>query len=352
LLDFEPNNIINQDLKKIISAELPWHKLKDKKICITGATGFLGSYLVKTFLALDEVFNLNLKINCIIRENKRVQARLKHCSLKNNIRFFETNILYPLPLILSESNFFIHAASIASPKFFGQFPLQTLEANVIGTYNILKSLKASYLERFLYFSSGEIYGLQKDDNLQINEDSYGYLDHLKLRSCYSESKKMAENICLSFSFEKNLQFSIVRPFHTYGPSIDLNDGRVFSDFVSDVLNCKDIILKSNGNSKRSFCYITDATIGFLTILLKGKNKEAYNIGNPNQNISVKELASKIISIVPEKKLNIKYMDHPTSYLKSNLTEALPSIEKIKKLGWIPKIDLKEGFSRTIKSFEK
>ncbi len=352
MFDFEPNNIINQDLRKIISAELPWQSLKDKKLCITGATGFLGSYLVKTFLALNESFNLNLRINCIVRDLNRIEKRLKYCSSKNNINFYESNIIEPLPLIVSESNFFIHAASIASPKYFGKFPIETLEANTIATYNILKNLKENYLEKFLYFSSGEIYGIQKNDNLQINEDSYGYLDHLQLRTCYAESKKMAENMCQSFSFEKNLKFSIVRPFHTYGPSIDLNDGRVFSDFVSDVINNQDIILKSAGHSKRSFCYISEATIGFLTVLLKGQNKEAYNIGNPTQNISMKDLASKIISIVPEKKLKIQYNDHPINYLKSNLSEALPSIEKIKKLGWNPKIDLSEGFSRTIKSFEE
>ena len=116
---------------------------------------------------------------------------------------------------------------------------------------------------------------------------------MNVRSCYAESKRMGEVMCVSWGQQYNIHTVIVRPFHTYGPGISFDDGRVFADFVADAVLGRDIVLRSDGLAQRSFCYISDATIGFLTVLLKGDRGEAYNIGNPEAEMSIRELADTI-----------------------------------------------------------
>ena len=211
--------------------------------------------------------------------------------------------------------------------------------------------KKNKVKTFLFFSSSEIYGINKDFNtLSIKEDDFGIIDPLKIRSCYALGKKMGENICLSWSEQYGVNVKIVRPFHTYGPKMNLNDGRVFADFVNNCLNGEDIIINSDGSAIRSYCYVKDAAIGFLKILLFGENKLAYNLGNPQESHSVKELADIIIK---SSKKNLKYKlqnVEKTDYLKSELNRLVPSIEKIKKLGFNPKTSALEGFEKTIKSY--
>ena len=165
-------------------------------------------------------------------------------------------------------------------------------------------------------------------------------------------RRMGENICIAYSHQYEINFSIVRPFHTYGPGLNLNDGRVFADFVSDVVKKKDISVNSDGLSRRCFCYISEATKAFLAVLLNGSNREAYNIANPNAEISIKDLAKVLKESFPKrvKSINFTKTNKNTAYLPSQIKKSYPSIEKISKLGWTPKISIKNGFERTINSF--
>ena len=134
----------------------------------------------------------------------------------------------------------------------------------------------------------------------------------------------------------------------------LNDGRLFSDFVADIVQKRDITLFSEGNAIRSFCYISDATVGFLSVLLKGNSSEAYNIGNPEATISVLELANRLIALFPKRNIKINKKTRPKSsvYASSNIEISYPDISKAMELGWRPKISLEEGFKRTVRSFNE
>ena len=207
-------------------------------------------------------------------------------------------------------------------------------------------------ERFLFVSSGEVYGDPVNPDELVSESDYGFLDSMNVRSCYAESKRIGETMTVSWANQYDIHASVVRPFHTYGPSLSLNDGRVFADFVSDIVNNRDIVLKSHGDARRSFCYISDAIIAILSVLLQGEKNEAYNIGNPDTEIAIKDLASELIALFPEKQLKVKFKIKPENndYLKSPVNNCSPSIEKIKKLGWSPEIGTKDGFKRTVESF--
>lgn len=343
------NTIIKEDITTIINRFKDWEKLKNKIILISGANGFLPAYLVETFLSLDNYFNT--KVIALVRNKQKAEKRFSHWLNNSNLLIIEHDVCNEFNYS-DRIDFIIHAASQASPKYYGTDPVGTLNANVLGTINLIKLAKEKNVESFLYFSSGEIYGEVKAEDIPIKEDTFGYLDCANVRACYGESKRMGENICVSYFHQFGVKAKIVRPFHTYGPGMSLDDGRVFADFVANIVNKQNIILNSDGSAIRPFCYLTDATLGFLTILLNGENGQAYNIGNPNEEYSILELANTLVNLYPELRLKV-IMNKSTdtnSYLKSPIKRNSPNIEKAKKLNWEPIVSVKEGFKRTIESF--
>lgn len=344
------NKIIKEDIVEILSNFKQFDYFNNKTILISGAAGFLPAYLVETFLSLEPMYNI--KVIALVRTLEKAEYRFSHWLNDSRLKIIKHDICFPYET-KEKIDIIIHAASQASPKYYGIDPVGTLTPNVVGTINLLNLAKDHNVDSFLFFSSGEVYGEVSIDDIPINENTFGYLNPTNVRACYGESKRMGENICVSFYSQFGVNAKIVRPFHTYGPGMLLNDGRVFADFVSNVINKENIVLKSDGSAIRAFCYITDATLGFLNILVNGNNGEAYNIGNPNETKSIYELALIISNIYPKLKINVvKELQELSdiNYLKSPIMQNSPNIEKIKKLGWYPRISTSEGFKRTIDSF--
>ena len=344
--------IIQEDLENIISENLPWAELEGKNILITGANGFLPAYMVETILHInDKKFSKKAQVIALVRNIEKAQKRFAQYIGRDDLLFLVQDVSEPINLD-QKIDYIIHAASQASPKYYGIDPVGTLSANVLGTNYLLKIARQNLLKSFLYFSSSEVYGKVSEDKNTINENDYGYLDPINVRSCYAESKRMGENMCVSWKHQYGIPTKIVRPFHIYGPGMSLDDGRVYADFVSNIVNNNNIIMKSDGKSRRSFCYLRDATIAFFKVLFEGKEGEAYNVGNPNEEISIIELAKRLIKMFPEKKLKIvESSENIEGYLKSAVLRICPDITKMNKLGWFPKISIEEGFYKTIKSYK-
>ena len=347
------NNIIISDMDFIAQSSLSWKVLQNKTIMVTGGGGFIGSYLIKSLLHINKKHNLDLSVICVARKIDSVNHRLIEYLKEKNFKVILHDISNPLPNNFPNANFIIHAASQASPKFYGVDPIGTLSANSLGTLNLLNHALKIKSEKFLFISSAEVYGDPVNPDLSISEKDYGYLDPINIRSCYAESKRIGETMTVAWGNQHNIYTSIVRPFHTYGPGLSFNDGRVFADFVSDIVNNQNITLKSDGSAKRTFCYIRDTVSGILTVLLTGKKNEAYNIGNPDTEIAIKDLATILVNLFPQKQLKVKFEieTQNMNYLKSPISHICPSIEKLKKLGWTPLVDIKEGFTRTIESYQ-
>jgi len=346
------NPIILEDLNQIAMAQLPWAILRNKTVLVTGGGGFLAAYLIKSLLIINQLHELNMSVICVVRSLASARVRLADFLNSPNLVVVKHNISHPLPSDFPRADLIVHSASQASPKHYSVDPVGTLLANSAGTMYLLDHAVTSRTERFLFFSSGEVYGIPIDSNRPVGELDYGYLDTMNVRSCYAESKRIGETMCVAWAHQHGLDTSVVRPFHTYGPGMALDDGRVFADFVADVVAKRDIILKSDGLAIRPFCYIADATIAFLTVLLKGEKAAAYNVGNPDAEISIRDLAAEIAELFEERGIKTRF-EVPaieTPYLKSPISRSCPSIEKIIGLGWSPTTGIADGFRRTIQSY--
>jgi UDP-glucuronate decarboxylase len=342
------SNIISEDIDYVLNTKLPWERLKNSCVLISGANGFLPAYLVYTLDELNRRFNYNIKIIALARNEAK--ARNKFSDLSGNFELIIQDVVNPVSYN-GAVDYIIHAASQASPKYYGVDPVGTLNANTIGTNNLLELARKNKATKFLYFSSSEVYGIIGNDKIPTSENEFGFIDPANVRSCYAESKRMGETICVSWSHQYGINVSMVRPFHTYGPGMDLQDGRVYADFVSDILNSRDIVMKSEGTAQRAFCYLSDATAGFFTVLLNGADREAYNIGNPSQEISILNLSEKLVGLFPEKKLKvIKFRNEKSDYLPSQVNRNSPDIAKAMALGWKPVTTIESGFKRTVESY--
>ncbi len=344
--------ITKEDLEFITSSNIPWESLEGKNILITGANGFLPAYMVETILYLNEIkFKEKATVFAIVRNKKRALKRFSNYKNIKELKFYVHDVCKPLK-IKEEIHYIIHAASQASPKFYRKDPVGTLCPNALGTYYLLNLAKEKNVDSFLFFSSGEVYGNVDETKIPIKEESYGYVDPIDVRSCYAESKRMGENMCISFFKQFDVPTKIVRPFHTYGPGMKLDDGRVFADFISNILNKEDIIMKSDGSAIRAFCYLADAVSGYFTVLLNGKNGSAYNVGNDKCEVSILNLAERLVKLFPEYNTKVIRKERKNSiYLESKINRSSPDISKIRSIGWEPQYSIEEGFKRTVQIFE-
>jgi UDP-glucuronate decarboxylase len=344
--------IVEEDLESIIRQPLPWEKLAGKTVLISGAGGFIASFMAMALLRLNDVrADRKTKVIGVVRDREKALSRFSGYTGRDDLRILARDIRTRID-IGEGIDYIIHAASQASPRYYGSDPVGTLSANVFGTAGLLESARENRVAGFLFFSSSEVYGRAGENSAPIREDAYGYLDPLDIRSCYAESKRMGENMCVSWSRQYGVPVKIVRPFHTYGPGLDLEDGRVFADFVSDIVHERDIAVKGSGRARRAFCYLADAVAGFFAVLLKGQNGEAYNVGNDMCEVSITELAHILAELFPEKHLRVVRGTEAESpgYIGSRVERSCPDISKARSLGWEPVTGIKEGFLRTVRSY--
>ena len=343
-------NTIEKDANEIINNRLPWELFKNCTFLISGATGLLASYMLETLMMLNNIKNYNIKIIALVRNRVKADKKFYNHRNRKNLIIIENDVCAPL-IINEKIDYIIHAASNADPQYFFSDPVGTIKSNTIGTINLLEIAKKCKSKCFFYFSSGEVYGDIFDKHQGgIKEDDYGVINHVNIRHCYAEAKRMGEAICLSYHNQFKIPTSIVRPSHTYGPGIDLNDSRAFASFLNYVIKGQNIILNSDGLAKRSYLYLMDATLAYLTIMLKGSPFGIYNVGNSYE-ISILELANIVIKASANKNLKVEF-SKDFKINSSPSKNGLLCIDNVTSLGWKPSTNELEGFKRTIKFFNE
>lgn len=316
------------------------NQLQGKSILITGATGLVGSVLVE-YILQDK--DLSCNIYAAGRNAERANKCFARYADDKRFHFFQYDVTKPLSCSVN-FNYIIHAASNASPNFFAESPVDVIMSNINGVKNLLDYGRIHKMERFLYVSSGEVYG--EGDGRIFTEDYQGYVNPNSPRSCYPMSKRAAETLCAAYSKQYGINYVIARPCHIYGPNFTESDNRVYAQFIRNVLNGEDIVMKSSGSQFRSWCYVEDCVSAFLYILLKGENGQAYNIADNSSNISIRELAEMIAEIGGKKVI----MQLPTDAEKAGynvVTKSVFSTQRLESLGWKVKGTMKEKLETTI-----
>ena len=347
---------LNDDLLYIINTcEHEFNEMSGSNLLITGGAGFLGYYFIQSILKWNELRIDGNKIKLYILDNfvRGMPSWLGDLKKDNNFDIINQSILDPLPDNFKDMNFIIHAASIASPIFYRKNPIATMDANVNGLRNILDACVSSNrkVKGILYFSTSEIYGDPTNDQIPTKESYRGNVSCTGPRACYDESKRYGETMCVTFSQQHNLPIKIARPFNNYGPGLKITDGRALSDFARNIVERKDIVLLSDGSPTRTFCYVSDAIIGYFKILVIGRSGESYNIGTETPEISILELAKKCISVGKEVfgyEVGLSFLESSDkNYLADNPNRRCPDISKAKEeLSYAPAISIEEGLFKS------
>ena len=344
------DSIVQEDMQELLVRQLPYDNLKDSKILITGASGMLATYLTYFFMFLNKEKSYNIKVFALVRNAEKAWERFDEFRNDNNFQLVVQDICAPLE-IEDNIDYIIHAAGNASPYFIMNDPVGIIKANTIGTMNVLEYAKKAKTKKVLYTSTREVYGKMPGNTKEITEGTFGSMDPTELRACYPESKRMSETLLQSYAHQYKVPYNTVRIAHSYGPGMVLNnDGRVMADFISDIVHGRDIVLKSTGEAKRAFCYITDAVSGMLYVLLKGKEGEAYNIANETEEKAIKDVAQLLTDLFPESKSKV-IIDIPSeaSAGYSKMGRVKLSTSKLEKLGWSCGTDLAKGLEKTVNS---
>ena len=336
------NKIIYEDCIDIIN-NISYEKLKNKTFLITGASGMIGSYLSFVLKVLNDEFHANIHLLLNVRNKNKLPQELLD---DDNVEVIEQDVITPFRYD-KKIDYIVHAASPASPKIMVDHPFEVNAANTVGTYNTLMLAKEKQVLSYLFISSREIYGEPIDNINYFYEDGLlGQVNPLVARNSYAEGKKAAENMCVSINEEYQINTKIVRLAHTYGPGMSIYDGRVQADFLKNVINSENIIMKSEGKSLRTYTYIADAIKGIFKVLLDSKDI-VYNISDDKE-ISIKELAEVLVSLSNNQSKLVINIDESLKKGSSSFTRGILSNEKIKKeLNWYPKYNVYDGFKRTI-----
>lgn len=355
-----PQEVINKDLAYIYNnLNEEFARISGKKILITGGAGFLGYYFVQSILYWNEKTDETKNIRLTVYDNyiRGVPPWLMELQEAKNLTLVKHDITEPLPQNIDEFQYIIHAASIASPIYYRKHPIETMDANVNGLRYLLEYCKrqkekAKPVEGFLFFSSSEIYGNPSLENIPTPETYYGYVSCTGPRACYDESKRYGETLCVNFAKQHDLPIKVARPFNNYGPGLKITDRRVLPDFARDVLAGRDIVMLSDGSPTRTFCYVADAIVGYYKIMLRGRKGQAYNIGVEEPEISMLDLAERIVEIARDLfDYKGRVVHQPTAdqdYLADNPSRRCPNIDKaINELKYNPSISLDEGLKRSI-----
>lgn len=343
-------DIINKDIENIIDqTKNEINILSGKTILITGSNGFLGSYIVDTIKYLNDnnILKLPCKVIGLNRSEITSSSKNFHALEDKNFRFIKHDASIPLKVDF-KIDYIFHSAGSSSPAVFQKYPLNTIDVNVNGTRWLLELAKKQKIKSMIFLSSGEIYGNPSASNIPTPETYNGNSSPFDRRACYIESKRLAETLCDIYHKSFDVPIKVARPFVIYGPGVKTTDGKVLSDFMKYALEKKPIEMLSEGNDLRSDCYISDATVAFLKILLSDKNGEVYNVGSDKEEFTIRELAEMIHAICKIDKAPIYNGAPIPPHLQSAPKRFFADISKIKKdLDFSPKIDLQTGLKNTI-----
>lgn len=345
------NDIVHDDMETITSDEnIDWEILQNKNILVTGGTGLIGYYLIAALSYKMITSNIKFNIYALVRNIEKAKekfAAILSTVGHQHLNFIEGDLLH-IPSININVDYIIHGAAPTASSFFSNQPVETAKEIVLGTDALLNLAKKHKSKMFLYLSSMEVYGTYPEESL-ISENAPAYVDTAVPRNSYPEAKRMAEMLGSAYHSEYGVPFYSLRLAQTFGPGVSKDDQRVFAYFLRCLLEQNNIVLKTKGETKRMYLYLTDAVRAILTILTKANAVGNYNVANPATYCSIVEMAETVANI-GNGNISVEFALEPTAAeiylptLKYNL-----DISKLTALGWKAQVSLEEAFVRLAKS---
>ena len=335
-----------EDVHYVAQLNLPWEKLRNKSLMLSGATGLIGSFLVDVILEKNLIDHLNCTVYALGRNEKKANERFSKYINDSRYKFIQYDVKLPLDYEGKEKiDYILHLAANTHPMLYATDPIGTITTNIIGVQNMLEFAVEHQATRFAFASSNEVYGENRGDVELFDEDYCGYIDCNTLRAGYPESKRCGEALCQAYKTQKDLDVVVLRVTRSYGPTMLMSDSKAISQFIKKGLAGEDIVLKSAGTQYYSYTYMADAVSGLLYALLSGENGEAYNIAEEQSDIMLKDLAA-IIAGFNGKQVVFEIPDAVEAAGYSKATKARLNGEKLKKLGWTPRYTIQTGLERT------
>ena len=337
-----------QQIENLSQAEVPWEKLEGKTLLLSGATGMVGKCLVDILMKHNDRQADPagaVRVIALSRNGQTAQARFEAYWDRADFRYTACDVNEKIPE-MGNVDFVVHAASNTHPLQYANDSIGTIASNIIGTKNLLDYAIAHGTTRFCFVSSVEVYGENRGDVEKFDESYLGYIDCNTLRAGYPESKRLGETLCNAYHQTYGLDFVIPRLSRVYGPTMLLSDSKAISQFIKKAAAGEDIVLKSEGNQKYSYSFVTDATAGILYTLLFGESGQAYNVADKESDITLKDLAgclaqiagTKVIFELPEESEKRGY---------STATKAMLAPERLEQLGWKAHVHMEAGLADTV-----
>lgn len=334
---------------QLISAfpSIPWDDLKGASLLLSGSTGMIGSLLVDAIFYKNKRDGLGCKVIALGRSAEKAQKRFDSICDSDSFQFVECDVnkVETMPVSIS-ADYVIHLASNTHPVAYATDPIGTITANIIGTQNMLDLAVRCSAKRFLFASSNEIYGENRGDTEFFDESYCSYIDCNTLRAGYPESKRCGEALCQAYKQQKRVNVVIARLTRSFGPTLQLTDTKALTQFLKNVLNKENIVLKSAGTQYYSYTYATDAVTGLLTILMRGENGVAYNVADQSCDIQLKDLAQ-MIADLSGTSVAFDLPDEIESSGFSKATKARLDGTRLASLGWRVSFSLNEALRRTL-----
>ncbi len=318
--------------------------LDGKSILITGATGMIGSMIIRVLQAYNRCNHTNIHIIAHVRDQEKAKHILADY-IDQNLEWVIGDICNPIAYN-KPVDYIIHTASATTSKDFVSKPVETIKTAIEGTNAILSFAREKQVQKLIYTSSLEVYGIP--DMFEVDESANGHIDWTNVRSSYSEGKRMAECLCNSYYAEYQVPIVIARLAQTFGAGFAPTDNRVYAQFARAAMQGDDIILHTQGNTVRDYCYLTDAVVALLLLTVKGKTGEAYNIANEKTTCSIAEMAD-IAAKLSNGKTKVQFDIAETQKFGYNPEVKIKLISmKLRALGWEPQNSLQQAFEKSIK----
>ncbi len=341
--------VLKEDLENL-ALDIANLGYKNNTIFVTGATGLLGSILVKAIVKANEIYDLNNKVVALARNEEKAKNIFIDDFLK--IEWVISDVTQPINYN-GNIDYVIHGASITTSKMMVEQPVEVIDTTINGTFNILNFAKQKQAKKVVFLSTMEVFGKHNDGHV-LKEDDLGYLDITSVRSSYPESKRMAENICVCFAKEFDIDISIARLTQTFGAGADVEDKRIFGIIANRVAKQQDIVLASKGDLVRDYCYSIDALNAIMYIMKYGKTGNVYSVANPKTNTSVYDMANLVAKCYGRGKSKVR-IEIPEDVEKMGFSPASITrldTAKLESLGWKPRYNLEEMYGRLIEDFKE